>query len=109
MEKNNVIIQSEMRVKIHSAIVYMFQETFVILYWIGIWSFIDPDQRGYASRFACLLIGLLGLFVVKAFEPRVILRAVDASTDRFTSTAPSVQKVERFVDYLDRHGRKVMR
>ena len=31
------------RVKVHSAIVFLFQETFIVLYWIGIWSFVDPN------------------------------------------------------------------
>lgn len=103
-----------MRVRAHSAIVYLFQETFVILYWIGLWSLIDPTERSAAVQVVCLLVGFLGLLCVKAFEPRMILRSIDATTEGFAASAPSVHRMERFVDYtlrseLGRQGRKDVR
>ena len=86
-----------LRVKIHGSIVFLFQETFVILYWIGIWSFVDPTHRGYETRLLCLLTGLFGLLTLKAIEPKVILRVVDKSAEQFRASTPSIRNVERVV------------
>ena len=65
-----------MNVQFMRAFGHIFEEFFIFSFWIGLWSTVDqlnwfktPQFAGISTSF-----GLVGLFIIKAFSPRIKLR-----------------------------------
>ena len=58
-----------------SALEFLLRETFVILYWLGLWSLFTMTSLLDSVWFNmfCLLAGALGVFLMKAIEKPFIL------------------------------------
>lgn len=71
-----------MELKLQNAIYYIMQETFVILYWLGLWSLIQLSHLSHTVWFSvgCLLLGLFGLIIVKTVSPVLIFDVIESTS-----------------------------
>ncbi len=85
-----------MKVKLLKAFGYLVRETFVIIYWIGIWSLLHPLHSTYVGfQVVCLFVGAAGLFVSTALGPKLILASIDESAN--SAHMVTVDPIRRFV------------
>lgn len=88
-----------MRVRILQAIGFLCIETFIIIYWMGMWSLFQlTPLLGYAGFNVFLLVfGATGLFVVNAFSAHFIMNTINNSTEVVRATFPTPQNARNIV------------
>jgi hypothetical protein len=83
--------------KIHDAFVFFIEETFVIFYWIGIWSLLHltnlPKQLWFC--FLCLVFSAFGMFFIRVSRPQVVV-SVPSSRREFMHTIKTNPKMLKF-------------
>ena len=107
---------SPIRFKIIEAFGFLCQETCIILYWMGLWSLLQnftPLLDSIVFNLFCFLFGAVGLFVVKAIAPALILKSIEESSSTLYRSFPAVRKDAirdvRSSTSQERHGAKVAR
>lgn len=80
-----------MRIRVRKAFGSLCHETFVIIYWIGLWQLfaIGGFFDHWQFNLACLMVGSVGLFLVKAVEPAFVLCVVDETNRAVRSINPA--------------------
>ena len=86
-----------MKIKFVQAFGALCQETCVILYWLGLWSLINLTSLVRSIPFClfCLIGGGLGIFIVNAFAPALILSSIEESahhTNQYLPTPGTLKK-----------------
>ena len=103
------------RVRIIQAFGFLLEETCVILYWLGLWSLLNltPLLDSVIFDFLCVVGGAIGLFVVKAFAPVLIMQSAEETVYTLEDMAPTVRNINRSVrfvrDHAPWHGPKEVR
>ena len=73
--------------KVHDAFVFFIEETFVIFYWIGLWSLLHltdlPKQMWFC--FLCLAFAAFGMFFVRVARPQVVVSIPTSRREFLTS------------------------
>lgn len=93
-----------MRVRLIQAFGFLCEETCVILYWLGLWSLLNmtPLIKSVGFNFFCLIAGALGLFIVKAFTPALILNTAEAAGFEMRHLVPTPNNMRRMADLFIR-------
>lgn len=93
-----------MRIRYIQAFGSLCQETCVILYWLGLWSLINLTflVRNIPFCIFCLLGGGIGIFVVNAFAPALILRSIEESSIIGNNYIPSPRKFTNSMKEIQR-------
>ena len=107
-----------LRFKFIEAFGFLCQETCIILYWMGLWSILQnftPLLNRIEFNLFCLISGAVGVFVVKAIAPALILASIGHSSETFYKAFPHnhLGPTRRDVRYVKRtllrQGAKVAR
>lgn len=100
-----------MRVRLIQAFGFLCEETCIILYWLGLWSLLNltPLLNSVAFNLFCLFAGAMGLFVVKAFTPALILNTAEASGFAIHELVPTPRNIRRLAElFIREHHEHVL-